>query len=164
MGILVTSSRVSFKMELATLWNCLCGSWTHAVEEQHLFLQEFFPLVWYENYRSGQGSLDLSASIEIKLLWLLGSSAWWILYAWKWLTLTFLPWASAVPYDSQRTNLLPDLKKVHSGIRGIGTTWLRAQYKYGGLKGSDCLFSVENKCSGIKSTLGPYPRLRPEKL
>ena len=76
----------------------------------------------------------------------------------------FLPWASAVPYDTQRTNLLPNVKKVHSIIRGICTTWLRAQYKYGGLKGRDYLFSVENKCSGIKSTLGLYPRLRSQKL
>lgn len=109
--------------------------WMQEMEGQHSLLQKFFLLVWYENYRIGQGSLDLAASIEIKLLWLLGNSAWWIPYAWKCLALTFLPWTSAVPYDAQRTNLLPDLKKVHSSIRGICTAQLRAQYRYGGLNG-----------------------------
>lgn len=155
MGILGTSSRESFKMKLGNLWNCLHDNgWMQWRDSTRWFKNSSF--IWF--------GMKASKSIEIKLLWLLGSSAWWILHAWKCLTLTFLPRASAVSYGTQRTNLLPDLKDVHSSITGICTTQFRAQYKYAGWEGRDCLFSVENKCSGIKFTLGLYPRLRLQKL
>lgn len=122
----------SFKMELDNLGNCLCDN--GCMQQRNSTPCFSSHLTW--DLQEWSIILDPNC---FQLLWLLGSRKW-ILYAGN-----VSPWASAAPYDTQRNNLLPNLKKVDSFIRWICTTQLTGQDKYRGLKGKDCLSSVENK-------------------
>lgn len=126
-----------------TIWKTACSTMDVCNRGTALLA---FPLTLHENFRSGQWSLILTASIEI--LWHLGSREWTLLAG------NVTPLALAVPWDTQRNNLKPDLKKVDfcirwicSGVRTSTETWR-----------GRIVFSV------WKTNFGLCTRVRPQKL